>query len=151
MAGSGKPVAVILRPGKTPNGAEVAFVLRHVVQAIPSHWPAVDILLRGDCHYARPEAMSWLERNRVGYVFGLAGNRMLLATIRQLAEDAAVARVEGASYRLRAHADLMPIHARTLAAINPPPPPRRRGRPPKNGAATHWHPVARRAPPSGKF
>ena len=32
-ATSGKPVAVILRPGKTPGGAEVALVLRHVVKA----------------------------------------------------------------------------------------------------------------------
>ncbi|WP_159107332.1 hypothetical protein [Azospirillum sp. B506] len=31
---AGKPVAVILRPGKTPDGAEVAMVLRHVVRAI---------------------------------------------------------------------------------------------------------------------
>ena len=36
-----------------------------------------------------------------------------------------------ATGRLRAHADLMPVHARTHAAITPPPPPRRRGRPPK--------------------
>jgi hypothetical protein len=33
-ATTGKPVAVILRPGKTPDGAEVALVLRHVVKAI---------------------------------------------------------------------------------------------------------------------
>jgi hypothetical protein len=32
-AASGKPVAVILRPGKTPGGAEVALVLRHVGEA----------------------------------------------------------------------------------------------------------------------
>ena len=31
----GKPVAVILRPGKTPDGAEVALVLRHVIRAHP--------------------------------------------------------------------------------------------------------------------
>ena len=31
-ATTGKPVAVILRPGKTPGGAEVALVLRHVVK-----------------------------------------------------------------------------------------------------------------------
>src|ERR671910_2228885 len=31
---SGKPVAVILRPGKTPDGVEVALVLRHVIRAI---------------------------------------------------------------------------------------------------------------------
>ena len=29
---TGKPVAVILRPGRTPDGAEVALVLRHVVR-----------------------------------------------------------------------------------------------------------------------
>ncbi len=39
-ATSGKPVAVILRPGKTPGGAEVALVLRHVVRAIRGRWPA---------------------------------------------------------------------------------------------------------------
>jgi Transposase DDE domain group 1 len=33
-ATTGKPVAVILRPGKTPDGAEVALVLRHVIRAI---------------------------------------------------------------------------------------------------------------------
>jgi hypothetical protein len=70
---------VILRPGKTPDGAEVALVLRHVVRAIRARWPRVEIVVRGDSHYARPEAMTWLERNRVGYVFGLAGNRVLHA------------------------------------------------------------------------
>ena len=51
-ATTGKPVAVILRPGKTPDGAEVAFVVRHVVRAIRDRWPAVDIVIRGDGHYA---------------------------------------------------------------------------------------------------
>ena len=73
-ATTGKPVAVILRPGRTPDGAEVALVLRHVIRRIRAHWPKVDILVRGDGHYGRHEAMSWCERNRVGYVFGLAGN-----------------------------------------------------------------------------
>jgi hypothetical protein len=52
-------VAVILRAGKTPDGAEVARVLRHVVRAIRARWPRVDIAIRGDSHYARPEAMDW--------------------------------------------------------------------------------------------
>jgi hypothetical protein len=43
-------VAVILRPGKTPDGPEVALVLRHVIRAIRKRWPAVDILVRGDSH-----------------------------------------------------------------------------------------------------
>ncbi len=59
------------------------------------------------------------------------------ALLDRLLHHAVVVQIEGASYRLRAHADLMPVHARTHAAITPPPPPRRRGRPPKNGAARH--------------
>jgi hypothetical protein len=100
-ATTGKPVAVILRPGKTPGGAEVALLLRHVVRAIRARWPRVEILIHGDSHYARHEAMSWCERNRVGYVFGLAGNPVLLTRIADLAEDAAVSRVQGESDKVR--------------------------------------------------
>ena len=59
------------------------------------------------------------------------------ALLDRLLHHAVVVQIEGASYRLRAHADLMPVHARAHAVITPPPPPRRRGRPPKNGAARH--------------
>ena len=100
-AGSGKPVAVILRPGKTPDGAEVALVLRHVVRAIRARWPKVEILIRGDGHYSRAEALDWLERNRVGYIFGLAGNRVLLGKVSHLAEDAAVSRIAGEAAKVR--------------------------------------------------
>lgn len=104
-AASGKPVAVVLRPGKTPDGVEVALVLRHVVRAIRSQWPAVDILIRGDSHYSRPEAMAWLERNRVGYIFGLAGNRVLLTQVVALAEDAALGRLGGEADKVRRYGD----------------------------------------------
>jgi hypothetical protein len=100
-ATTGKPVAAILRPGKTPDGAEVALVLRHVVKAIRTRWPRVEILIRGDSHYARPEAMTWLERNQVGYVFGLAGNQVLLTRVAALAEDAALARALGEAEKVR--------------------------------------------------
>jgi hypothetical protein len=100
-ATTGKPVAMILRPGKTPDGAEVTLVLRHVVKAIRARWPRVDILVRGDSHYARHQAMTWCERNRVGYVFGLAGNQVLRTRIADLAEDAAVSRVQGDATKVR--------------------------------------------------
>jgi hypothetical protein len=57
------------------------------------------------------------------------------ALLDRLLHHAVVVQIGGASYRLRAHADLMPAHARAHAAITPPPAPKRRGRPPKNGAA----------------
>ena len=115
-ATTGKPVAVILRPGKTPDGAEVALVLRHVVKAIRRRWPRVDILVRGDSHYARPEAMTWLEHNRVGYFFGLAGNLVLLGRVADLAEDAAVSRALGKAEKVRRYGEF-PYAAKTWRAV----------------------------------
>jgi hypothetical protein len=102
---SGKPVAVILRPGKTPDGAEVALVLRHVIRRIRARWPRVDILVRGDSHYCRPEAMSWCERHRVVYAFRLAGNKVLLARVADLAEDVALRRIEGEPAKVRRYGE----------------------------------------------
>ncbi|MEL6802099.1 MAG: IS21-like element helper ATPase IstB [Pseudomonadota bacterium] len=58
------------------------------------------------------------------------------ALLDRLLHHAVVIQIEGASYRLRGHADLVPEHVRANAPIAPPPPPKRRGRPPKNGAAS---------------
>src|SRR6202049_254918 len=58
------------------------------------------------------------------------------ALLDRLLHHAVVVQIEGSSYRLRQHADLMPEHVRSKAVINSPipaQPPRRRGRPPKNG------------------
>lgn len=104
-ATTGKPVAVIPRPGKTPEGAEVARVLRHVVGAVRRRRPRVDILVRGDSHHGRPEAMSWCERNRVACAFGLAGNEVLLRQVTGLAEAAALERLEGEATKARRHAE----------------------------------------------
>jgi hypothetical protein len=98
---TGKPVVVILRPGKTPDGVEVALVLRHVIRRIRARWPKVDILVRGDSHYGRPEAMAWCERNRVAYAFGLAGNKVLLGRVAGLAETAALERVGDGAAKVR--------------------------------------------------
>jgi DNA replication protein DnaC len=61
------------------------------------------------------------------------------ALLDRLLHHAVVIQIEGASYRLRAHADLIPEHVRANASIFPPPPPKRRGRPPKlsKGVANH--------------
>ena len=104
---TGKPVAIVLRPGKTPDGVEVCLVLRHVVRAIRSRWPRVDIVIRGDSHYGRPEAMAWCERNRVGYIFGLAGNTILLRRVTDVAEQTALDRLAAPpGSKLRRYAEL---------------------------------------------
>lgn len=105
-ATTGKPVAIFLRPGKTPDGAEVARVLRHVVRHIRARWPRVGITVRGDSHYGRIEAMMFCERARVGYIFGLAGNKVLLGRVRDLVEDVAVRRAEGEAVKVRRHGEV---------------------------------------------
>jgi hypothetical protein len=51
---TGRPVAVVLRPGKTPSGVEVRGHLRRLVRRIRMRWPLTRIPIRGDSHYARP-------------------------------------------------------------------------------------------------
>ena len=53
------------------------------------------------------------------------------ALLDRLLHHAVVIQIEGASYRLRGHADLIPEHIRENAPITPPPPPKKRGRPKK--------------------
>lgn len=59
------------------------------------------------------------------------------ALLDRLLHHAVVVQIEGASYRLRGHADLIPEHVRANAPIAPPPAPKRRGRPPKNRSPDH--------------
>ena len=61
------------------------------------------------------------------------------ALLDRLLHHAIVIQIDGSSYRLRRHADLLPEHIRTTANLAPPPPetPKRRGRPPKNGGDMH--------------
>jgi DNA replication protein DnaC len=58
------------------------------------------------------------------------------ALLDRLLHHAIVIQIEGSSYRLRQHADLVPEHIRAKSIIQPPSipaTPKRRGRPPKNG------------------
>jgi Transposase DDE domain group 1 len=101
-AASGKPVAMILRQGKTPSGKEVRTVLKHVINRIRRHWPKVHILVRGDSHYGRDEAMQWCEETRgVDYVFGFAGNDVLHALTREAADAIAALRTLSGEDKLR--------------------------------------------------
>jgi hypothetical protein len=72
-----------------------------VTRQIRRHWPKTRICWRGDSHYARPEAMVWCEENGVDYVFGLAGNDVLHAQTRIVADDLCVGRAEGEQEKRR--------------------------------------------------
>jgi len=51
--------------------------VERIVDQIRQRWPKVNVLLRGDSAFAREELMSWCERHRVDFVFGLARNPRL--------------------------------------------------------------------------
>ena len=51
--------------------------IRRIVTQIRAAWPEVKIILRGDSGFCRNELMSWCEKQRVEFVFGLARNQRL--------------------------------------------------------------------------
>ena len=103
---SGKPVAVILREGKTPAGVEVRTILKHVIGRIRGHWPKVRILVRGDSHYGRLEAMEWCEEQGVDYIFGFGGNAVLRAMTQEAADALCGGRATSSAAKLRTFATL---------------------------------------------
>jgi len=68
-----------------------------------------------------------------GEVFG--DHVVATALLDRLLHHAIVIQIEGSSYRLRQHADLVPENARARPAINAPAQPKRRGRPPGKKSA----------------
>ncbi len=89
-----RPVAILLRPGKTPSGFEVCCQVRRLVRRIRQHWPKTRLTLRGDGHYGRPEVMGWCEANALDYIFGLPGNAVLNRLLEEAADDVRVRRAE---------------------------------------------------------
>jgi hypothetical protein len=90
-----RPVAVLLRPGKTPSGREVRSQIRRLVRRIRMHWPETRLTIRGDGHYGRFEAMAWCEANGVDYIFGLGGNDVLDRHVEPFADDVRERYAEG--------------------------------------------------------
>ena len=87
-----RPVMVLLRPGKTPSGAEISRHLRRLVHRIRRHWPDTRLTIRGDGHYGRPEVMAWCEAQNVTYIFGLPGNSVLDGLVEPVADAVRVNR-----------------------------------------------------------
>src|SRR5580693_792569 len=89
-----RPVAMLLRTGTTPSGAEICGHLRRMVRRIRGHWPNTRLTIRGDGHYGRPEVMAWCEANGIDYIFGLAGNAAVDRLVEPIADDVRVRRAE---------------------------------------------------------
>ena len=101
-----RPVAVILRPGKTPSGREVRGHLRRLIRAIRRRWPMTAITIRGDGHYGRSEVMDWCEDNGIAYVFGLTGTKALAGRVEEAADAIRVERAIGNMEAVRGYAEI---------------------------------------------
>src|SRR3954463_5001646 len=100
-----RPVAILLRPGKTPSGIERRSHLRRLIRRIRCHWPTSRLTIRGDSHYGRPEVMTWCEANDLDYIFGLPGNAVLARQVEAAADDVRVRRAEAAEPVLRRYTE----------------------------------------------
>ena len=100
-----RPVAMLLRPGKTPSGPEIRNHLRRLVRCIRSHWPDTRLTIRGDGHYGRPEVMAWCESSGVDYIFGLPGNAVLDRLVEAAADDVRVRRAEAEAPVVRRYSE----------------------------------------------
>ena len=100
-----RPVAVLLRPGKTPSGQEIRGHLRRLLRVIRDHWPRTHITIRGDSHYARPEVMDFCDANGIDYVFGLSGNDVLRRLVEPIADDVRVRRAEASAAAIRRYTE----------------------------------------------
>jgi hypothetical protein len=104
-AATGRPVAMILRPGKTPTGKEIRGHLRRLVRRIRARWPTTRILVRGDGHYGRAQVMAWCEDNGIDYIFGLPGNPVLQRLVDETADDVRTRRAVEHRPVLRSYAE----------------------------------------------
>lgn len=67
-----------LRPSNIDAAAGSAKQVAWIVARIRQQWPEVRIILRADSGFCRDELMTWCEKNRVDFVFGLAKNKRLV-------------------------------------------------------------------------
>ncbi len=74
-------LAAKLRRSNIDASAGSVEEMDRILKQIRARWPKVKIILRADSGFAREALMVWCEKNRVDYVFGLARNARLEASI----------------------------------------------------------------------
>ena len=77
-----------LRVANQDGAAGSVTELQRIVDRIRTHWPQVEIVIRGDSGFCRDGIMSWCEANDVGFVLGLAKNARLKRALGDALEEA---------------------------------------------------------------
>jgi hypothetical protein len=66
-----------LRPANRGATYHAGAILKLLTQALRKAWPGVRIVLRADSGFCTPKLLGWCDRNGVGYIVGLAKNKVL--------------------------------------------------------------------------
>jgi hypothetical protein len=81
-------VCARLRPSNIDASAGSLEQVQRIVKRLRFTWPDAKIILRADSGFCRDGLMSWCEKNRIQYVFGLAKNERLVKKLRQPMREA---------------------------------------------------------------
>jgi hypothetical protein len=74
-------LACYLRRSRIDAARNATALLKRLIARLRQAWPDVPIIVRGDSGFCRGRLMRWCERNRVGYVLGVARNARLEAIV----------------------------------------------------------------------
>src|SRR5262249_2780442 len=108
-------VTACLRPGTRPPGRENAMILVRLLSYLRRHWPQTHILVRGDSHFATPEVIDVIASYRwTDFVFGLAGNAVLLRQAEPVLQEARRLYQQGTALA-QAHRTCPPARSRLYA------------------------------------
>jgi len=69
-----------LRPSKIDGAKHARGILKLLVRRIRESWPTVRIIFRADSGFCRWKTLKYCDKNDVGYVVGLAKNKVLTRT-----------------------------------------------------------------------
>lgn len=86
---TGRLIATIVRPGKTPSKEEIIALLKRIVRRIRKQFPHSTVMFRADSHHTKPAVMDWLEDNDVSYVTGVGTNAVLRREVQSIVDRAA--------------------------------------------------------------
>ena len=113
-------IAAVLRPGTVHAGHGALAILKRIVAAIRTRWPAVSIAIRGDSGFALPALYAWCEAAGITYTIGIGRNPRLAQAVAPLlaAAEAQSRDLGGAKVRLlgetTCQADRWPVPRRIV-------------------------------------
>ena len=103
-------------------------ILVRLLSYLRRHWPQTHILVRGDSHFATPEVLDVIASYRwTDFVFGLAGNAVLLRQAEPVLQDARRLYQQGTALAQAHHRALQPAAVSMPSLPMPQPPGPSRG------------------------